>query len=87
MAKVALFTKVTTRHNNILMKILNFIFYQIVDIREVPLGEADRLGDCGPDVFAVNQMINKLVAQRFHHLVSPRQSKDHLTIWKTNAIA
>lgn len=86
MAKVALFTKVTTRHNNILMKILNFIFYQIVDIREVPLGEADRLGHCGPDVVAVYQMINKLVAQRFHH-VSPRQSKDHLTIWKTNAIA
>ena len=86
MAKVALFTKVTTRHNNILMKILKSIFYQIVDIREVPLGEADRLGHCGPDVVAVYQMINKLVAQRFHH-VSPRQSKDHLIIWKTNAIA
>ena len=86
MAKGTLFTKVTTRHNNILMKILKSIFYQIVDILEVPLGEADRLGHCGPDVVAVYQMINKLVAQRFHH-VSPRQSKDHLTIWKTNAIA
>ena len=50
------------------MNILNLIFYQIVDIREVPLGEADRLGDGGPDVVTVYQVINKLVAQRFHHV-------------------